>query len=161
MTFGERLTELRVSAGYTKRNDFADKLGIPSTTLRNYETDVREPGHTFLKQISEFFNVSVDYLLGLTNEKEVLNSFRLKTSEYKYIEKYRSLDDHGKDMVDTVLNKEYQRSIDTKETNKITQLPDHSYLDADAAHNRTDISDSDRTAASIQAEDDIMDDPNF
>ena len=85
MTFGERLTELRVSAGNTKRNDFADKLGIPSTTLRNYETDVREPGHTFLKQISEFFNVSVDYLLGLTNEKEVLNSFRLKTSEYKYI----------------------------------------------------------------------------
>lgn len=161
MTFGERLTELRVSAGYTKRNDFADKLGIPSTTLRNYETDVREPGHTFLKQISEFFNVSVDYLLGLTNEKEVLNSFRLKTSEYKYIEKYRSLDDHGKDMVDTVLNKEYQRSIDTKETNKITQLPDLSYLDADAAHDRTDIPDSDRTAASIQAEDDIMDDPNF
>ena len=52
MTFGERLTELRTSAGYTKRNEFADKLGIPSTTLRNYETDVREPGHTFLKQIS-------------------------------------------------------------------------------------------------------------
>ena len=51
MTFGERLTELRISAGYTKRNEFADKLGIPSTTLRNYETDVREPGHTFLKQI--------------------------------------------------------------------------------------------------------------
>ena len=36
MTFGERLTELRTSAGYTKRNEFADKLGIPSTTLRNY-----------------------------------------------------------------------------------------------------------------------------
>mgnify|MGYP002225588370 CR=1 FL=1 len=52
--------------------------GIPSTTLRNYETDVREPGHTFLKQISEFFNVSVDYLLGLTNEKEILNSFSFK-----------------------------------------------------------------------------------
>ena len=77
------------------------------------------------------------------------------------IKKYRQLDPHGKDMVDTVLNKEYQRSTDTKETNKITQLPDRSYLDADAAHDRTDIPDSNRTAASIQAEDDIMDDPNF
>lgn len=66
MTFGERLTELRKEHGYSTRNEFADKLGIPSTTLRNYETDVREPGHTFLKQISEFFNVSVDYLLCLT-----------------------------------------------------------------------------------------------
>ena len=113
MTFGERLTELRTSAGYTKRNDFADKLGIPSTTLRNYETDVREPGHTFLKQISEFFNVSVDYLLGLTDEKEVLNSFRLKSSEYKYIEKYRNLDDHGKNIVTTILNIEYDRIKNT------------------------------------------------
>ena len=69
MTFGERLTELRTSAGYTKRNEFADKLGIPSTTLRNYETDVREPGHTFLKQISEFFNVTTDYVLCLSDNK--------------------------------------------------------------------------------------------
>ncbi len=109
MTFGERLTELRISCGYTKRNEFADKLGIPSTTLRNYETDVREPGHTFLKQISEFFNVSVDYLLGLTDEKEVLNTFRLKSSEYEHIKKYRDLDPQGKDMVDTVLDKEAER----------------------------------------------------
>lgn len=109
MTFGERLTQLRKEKGYNTRNDFAEKLGIPSTTLRNYETDVREPGHTFLKQISEFFNVSVDYLLCLTNEKEVLNSFRLRATEQNMIEKYRGLDGHGKDLVDTVLNKEVDR----------------------------------------------------
>lgn len=109
MTFGERLTQLRKEKGYNTRNEFAEKLGIPSTTLRNYETGVREPGHTFLKQISEFFNVSVDYLLCLTNEKEVLNSFRLRSAEQTMIEKYRDLDDHGKDLVDTVLNKEVDR----------------------------------------------------
>ena len=81
MTFGERLTQLRKENGYATRNEFADKLGIPGTTLRNYETNAREPGHTFLKQISEFFNVSVDYLLCLTDEKEVLNTFRLRLSE--------------------------------------------------------------------------------
>ncbi len=109
MTFGERLAELRISNGYSKRNEFADKLGIPSTTLRNYETGVREPGHTFLKQISEFFNVSVDYLLGLTDEKEVLNSFRLKSSEYEHIKKYRTLDPHGREHVNIVLDWESQR----------------------------------------------------
>lgn len=110
MTFGERLTELRKENGYTTRNEFADKLGVPSTTLRNYETNAREPGHTFLKQISELFNVSVDYLLCLTDDKEVLNSFRLRSSEQDIIEKYRfiaqnSLD--GADTVKTVLNREY------------------------------------------------------
>ncbi len=109
MTFGERLTELRIENGYSKRNEFAEKLGIPSTTLRNYETDAREPGHTFLKQISELFNVSVDYLLCLTDEKEVLNSFRLKTSEYEHIKKYRALDDIGRRHIDTILAWETER----------------------------------------------------
>lgn len=111
MTFGERLTELRKEHGYSTRNEFADKLGIPSTTLRNYETDVREPGHTFLKQISEFFNVSVDYLLCLTDDKEVLKTFRLRESEQVMVEKYRDLDDHGKELVDLVLDKEHERYI--------------------------------------------------
>lgn len=111
MTFGERLTQLRKEHGYSTRNEFADKLGIPSTTLRNYETDSREPGHTFLKQISEFFNVSVDYLLCLTDDKEVLKSFRLRESEQAMVEKYRNLDNHGKELVDLVLEKEHERCI--------------------------------------------------
>lgn len=109
MTFGERLTQLRKENGYDTRNEFADKLGIPSTTLRNYETDVREPGHTFLKQISEFFNVSVDYLLCLTDDKEILKSFRLRTSEQTIIEKYRDLDDFGRETVNMVLDRETER----------------------------------------------------
>ena len=121
MTFGERLTQLRKEYGYSTRNEFAEKLGIPSTTLRNYETDVREPGHTFLKQISEFFNVSVDYLLCLTDEREVLNSFRLRTSEQSMIEKYRDLDDHGTEMVDFTLQKEWERSKAEKEKEQAQQ----------------------------------------
>lgn len=109
MTFGERLTDLRISNGYAKRNEFADKIGIPSTTLRNYETGAREPGHTFLKRVSELFNVSVDYLLGLTDEQEVLNSFRLKSTEYDHIKGYRALDDHGRESVDITLTRETMR----------------------------------------------------
>lgn len=109
MTFGERLIELRKEHGFNTRNDFAEKLGIPSTTLRNYEKNDREPGHTFLKQISELFNVSVDYLLCLTDDKEVLNSFRLCKSEQELIEKYRSLDSPGQEHVNTVLDWEKAR----------------------------------------------------
>ncbi len=54
------------------------------------------------------------------------------------IKKYRSLDPHGKDMVDTVLNKEFDRCQSIKKA-EITPLPDRSYLDPVAAHERTDI----------------------
>ncbi|MGI5958978.1 MAG: helix-turn-helix domain-containing protein [Massiliimalia sp.] len=109
MTFGERLKQLREEKGFN-RNEFADYIGMPSTTLRNYETDVREPGHVFLRQMAHIFNVSIDYLLGTTDNRtpyEKQETYSL--DEEKIIKKYRVLDEHGKKMVDFVLNAEYSR----------------------------------------------------
>ena len=108
MDFGERLINVRKERGYT-RESLANALGISKYTLRNYELGATEPGHTFLKQISDFFHVSIDYLMGLTNEPEILESFNLNTSEQDIINKYRTLDDHGKKVVDFILNEEYSR----------------------------------------------------
>lgn len=161
MTFGERLAALRKENGYNTRNEFAEKLGIPSTTLRNYETDAREPGHTFLKQISELFNVSVDYLLCLTDEKEVLNTFRLRTSEQNLIEKYRSLDTLGRETVNTVLDCEFERVNTIKEKDTVicelkrAQTYSEELL---AAHTRTDV---DVTEEDIQHDLDLMDDDGW
>lgn len=108
MDFGERLINVRKERGYT-RESLANALGISKYTLRNYELGATEPGHTFLKQISDFFHVSIDYLMGLTNEPEILESFNLNTSEQDILNKYRNLDDHGKKVVDFILNEEYSR----------------------------------------------------
>ena len=109
MSFGERLTALRVENGFTNRTDFAEKLGIPSTTLRNYETGVREPGHTFIRKVSLMFNISADYLLGLTNEKELLKPTNLTQKELRHIETYRRIDDFGRKTVELILDREAQR----------------------------------------------------
>lgn len=160
MGFGERLIELRKSKSYT-RESLAEKLGISKYTLRNYELSVNEPGSSFLKQVSDFFDVSIDYLMGMTDEKEKIRPYNLKASEYAQIEKYRILDDHGKDMVDTVLTKEHERCkaiIEAKEKAKIVELAQPVLS---AAHTRTDIAESEKTAELQQQEEDIMDDPNF
>lgn len=118
MTFGKRLTQLREEKGYNTRKKFAEKLSLPETTLRNYETDVREPGHTFLKQMSDFFNVSTDYLLGLTEEREKFSSHQLKSSEVEHIEKYRFISTHSPDgasVVDMILDREYSIAVKLKE----------------------------------------------
>lgn len=158
MTFGERLAALRKENGYNTRNEFAEKLGIPSTTLRNYETDAREPGHTFLKQISELFNVSVDYLLCLTDEKEVLNSFRLRTSEQNIIEKYRSLDTLGRETVNTVLDCEFERVNTINNLQEAAKRIKSYSNELLAAHARTDIK---VTAEDIQHDLDLMDDDGW
>ena len=66
MSIGSKLVELRTKKGLT-RVQLADELHIPMTTLRNYETDAREPGHKFLLDVSQYFNVTTDYIL--ENEK--------------------------------------------------------------------------------------------
>lgn len=128
MTFGERLTELRKEHGFNTRNEFAEKLGIPSTTLRNYETDVREPGHLFLKQISEMFNVSVDYLLCLTDNKEVLNSFRLNEKEYTHIEKYRQLSVYDKETVDMTIDRLINKPAPSDDSGSAETIRIYPYL---------------------------------
>ena len=75
--------------------------------------------------------------------------------ERDHIKKYRSLDEYGKDMVDTVLNKEYDRCTNSKIT-EISQVRDDvsDYLAPEAAHERTDIPVTDEMKAH---DDDIMD----
>lgn len=110
MTFGERLVELRKERGFANRNDFANYIGMPSTTLRNYETNVREPGHIFLKQMADIFHVSIDYLLCMTDDKTPpLNQSNFSAIEIELIKRYRKLDDYGKSTVDAVLNSECER----------------------------------------------------
>lgn len=63
---GQRLKELRIASGYTQK-DIADKLGINSVTYLHYEKSQRQPPLELLADISSLYDVSVDYLLGLTD----------------------------------------------------------------------------------------------
>ena len=69
MTIGERIVEQRKKLGMT-RVQLAQDLDIPHTTLRNYETDQREPGHLILIMLSKKFGVTTHYLLGMDEINE-------------------------------------------------------------------------------------------
>lgn len=116
MTFGERLIELRRQKGFKNRVEFANFLHIPSTTLRNYETDTREPNFDFLTSISKQFGVSLDYLLCLTDDPTpVTDRPELTKEETLLLQKYRDLDDLGKFAVDTIINVGYKYSQKLKQ----------------------------------------------
>jgi len=61
---GKRLKELREENKLTQKQ-LAEKLSLNSVTYLHYEKGQREPPLSVLINISIFFDVSVDYLLGL------------------------------------------------------------------------------------------------
>lgn len=63
-----RIKELREELGLSQL-DFAKKINLTQQSISLYEKGEREPSLDVLKSIADFFNVSTDYLLGKSNEK--------------------------------------------------------------------------------------------
>ena len=109
MSFGESLTKIRQSKGIS-RKEFAEQLGIPYTTLRNYETGQREPGHKLLIKMALLLSVSVDNLIGRQLEPTMQKDGQATLQEMEnLVKKYRLLDPYGKEAVDGVLDVESRR----------------------------------------------------
>lgn len=68
MIFKERLRELRKSKNMTQKQ-IAKILHCSNTTISNYEAGNNEPSFSILLVLSDYFNVSVDYLLGREGNK--------------------------------------------------------------------------------------------
>ncbi len=100
MTIGELLRQLRQSNGLTQE-ELAKNLGIGQATVACYENGLREPHIVNLIAYADFFDCTVDFLIGRTNEcgspSFPANNKRtiLKEEELKLIQKYRSLNKNG------------------------------------------------------------------
>ena len=68
MEFSERLKNLRKKVGLTQV-DVAGKLGISQQAYASWERGVKKPTQENLVKIAQILNVSVDYLVGNTEEK--------------------------------------------------------------------------------------------
>lgn len=68
--FSERLKLLRKEQRYTQ-NAMAEILGLKLRGYQDYEYDKTYPTVPGLIQIAQFFHVSTDYLLGLTDKRDV------------------------------------------------------------------------------------------
>lgn len=99
----DRLIKLRENK-QLKQTEVAKLLNIGAVTYNRYEKGEREPDHNMLVRLATFFNVSVDYLLGINDipniaEKcstEKNNSNQLTTDEQELIQLYRELPPEGK-----------------------------------------------------------------
>lgn len=64
---GKKIKELRIEKNLTQKQ-LSEKLKIAQSSISEWEKGKYEPTATAIKQISIFFNVTSDFLLGLEDE---------------------------------------------------------------------------------------------
>ena len=67
MKFAERLKELRAERGVTQ-DKLAEETGLSQSALANWENGKRSPSAAAIISLAKYFNVTTDYLLGVTDE---------------------------------------------------------------------------------------------
>lgn len=75
-----RLRELRLKAGL-KQEDLIKRFNLSSGRYSQYETGKRKPDYDLLIELADFYNVSLDYLLGRTSDPSPL--VKEKTPSYQ------------------------------------------------------------------------------
>ena len=93
----KNLRIIRQKTGKSQK-EVAYETGIGYKRYNSYETGVREPDSETLLILADYFDVSVDYLLGRTDEKKetgspVDNDGELSLTKKLLIEKIKQMDD--------------------------------------------------------------------
>ena len=90
MSVYQRLRDLREDADLTQKQ-VADKLYMHLTQYRRYESGESELPMNIAINISHLYNVSLDYIAGISNNKLGLTDSSLTTNETILINGFRSL----------------------------------------------------------------------
>lgn len=157
MSLHERIKEARIKKGLTQEQ-LGQIIGVAKTTITGYEKN-REPSAAKVGEIADALEVDVNFLF--QDEIRERHNNNATYDEFENIvKKYRALDQHGKEMVDFTLDKEYERSVALqKEKDNVIPYqikePESDYLTVNAAHAIKGAAPED-----IQHDKDIMDDDN-
>ena len=150
--FSETLKQLRIDAGYSQKQVY-EMLGIRQSTFSAWETGRAEPSADMLLKLCKLYKVNDIFSAFGYDGYNGDGSICLNMNEIDMIEKYRLLDDHGKEMIDFTLEKEYERSkalVDQTPDN-IVKMPAHLEVNA-AHHSKGEFTDEER-----QADEDMLD----
>ena len=106
----ENLRLLRDTSGISQKQ-LADAIGVSQQSINKYENHNIEPDIETLIRIADFFDTSVDYLIGhstIRRKIEAVTAYDLNAEESHIIDKYRKLSRKQRNCVVTVIES-YQR----------------------------------------------------
>lgn len=111
MSIGSRLKLRREELGLTQ-TELAKLVGVSKGSIGNYESEISSPNENILIKLFSALDCDANYLYYDDINK---SNDSISNTELQHIKKYRALDEHGKKIVDFVLNEEYDRSTEQGE----------------------------------------------
>lgn len=70
VNMGEKLRSLRTEKKLTQKQ-VADRIGLAISAVSSYESGSRYPSYDALIKLARIFHVSTDYLLGMTDKRNI------------------------------------------------------------------------------------------
>lgn len=118
-----RIKQLRQKRGVIQEILTAE-LGITQQMLSKYERDVTLIKVDILKKIAAYFNVTTDYLLGVSDVKRDIKG-QMKVNEtldayYDLVEVYKDLDSYDQEMIWSIIQTVKKTSDKRKKDNMQT-----------------------------------------
>ncbi|MDE6585715.1 MAG: helix-turn-helix domain-containing protein [Clostridia bacterium] len=99
LTFLENFNEM-LEENKLNRKQFAERSGIPYTTVMGWTNLGRLPDYTALIKIADFFQCSVDFLVGRQDEINYDNALLVyNPTEQALLKNFRSLHNEKKELV--------------------------------------------------------------
>lgn len=95
MNYGERIKELRLEKGYSQ-SAMADYVGKSLSAFKLWEAGSNEPSITSLIRMADFFEVSLDYLIGRVTQRDRVDVLEFERSletsiRYDYVDMVQNI----------------------------------------------------------------------
>ena len=97
---------LRQEYGISQQR-LAEAIGVSQPSINKYENHNIEPEIEVLKRMADYFNTSIDFIVGHTDIRrkiEHTDVFHLNQFETEVITRFRSLDEEEKRCIDLTIN---------------------------------------------------------
>lgn len=103
-----RIRELRKQHRLTMKQ-LGNVVDLAESTISQYETGKRQPDNEVLLKLSEYFGVSVDYLIGrdCPPRRRTSEAPTISTDDMELLRMFHDLDERGQAAVLNTLNHEY------------------------------------------------------
>lgn len=93
-TFQNTFKSLRISSGLTQQ-ELGDRLSVSQSTITMWENGKRQPDIETLEEIADFFNVDMNYLIGISEKTTRI----IDQNQHDLLVLYDQLNDEGQQIV--------------------------------------------------------------
>lgn len=163
MGIGYRIKEAREHLGLTQ-TELGKLVGVTGSAITNYEKETSHPKEPVIYRLLDALDVDANYLFQDMVKSRTNNIISL--SEYEYLEKYRELDEYGKETIRILIDREHARNHQSETTTPTALATPDKLINTksdfskeifiNAAH-----ADPSATPEAQAHDDQIMDDENF